>query len=442
VKRNGSTIFTQPKFTHYHHARWHKVVWTGASSAPQARVRHSMPYVIASKAIWNYDLNLTVPETVLAKWGKDLQDGRISQAPLGPMANMFLNPYFPTTGTRAEIGPVPRWTALFLITQDERMREVMFANADAAASVPVHYRDEKTGQVLDVVNNPNVSVLYGSSNPVVPSGSGATIWHPDTAHQASFAYVPYMVSGDAFYLDEMAYWAGWNIASLNPGYRQGSKGLVEANQVRAQAWAMRSIAEAAYSLPDNHAMQPYFRSMLANNLTRYTIYPTHPTQSPMGAMLSSGSTSETGPWQNDFMGTVFSLLAENNEPDAKTMLDWISKFNVGRFTNESNGFCMARAPGYYWKIARTDGTFINSWKELFATNYPNDVNTACNSMGIVEGYPDLALGYAAVARGMLGAASNAGVAGASTAYQAWKSKTPLMDAELASDPTWAIVPRQ
>ena len=144
-------------------------------------MRHNMRYFLDSKATWNYDLSINVPEAVLAKWATDLQKLRTAQAALGPMGNAFLNPYFPSTGTRPEIGPLPRWTATYLITQDERLREVMFANADAAASVPIHYRDEKTGQVLDVVTNPKVSVLYGTSNPALPASISMpkdTIWHP------------------------------------------------------------------------------------------------------------------------------------------------------------------------------------------------------------------------------------------------------------------------
>ena len=40
------------------------------------------------------------------------------------------------------------------MTQDNRARASMMAVADAAASVPIHYRDEKTDQPMDVENNP------------------------------------------------------------------------------------------------------------------------------------------------------------------------------------------------------------------------------------------------------------------------------------------------
>ena len=123
------------------------------------------------------------------------------------------------------------------------------------------------------------------------------------------------------------------------------------------------------------------------------------------------------------------------------MLDWINKFNIGRFENETNGFCTAHAPGYFWKVRKDTGEFITSWADLYATNYPTEQGKACSTLSITEGYPHLALGYAAIARGTLAAASNAGSKGAASSYQAWKAKTPLMDADFRNDPTWAIIPR-
>ncbi|MDP3834399.1 MAG: hypothetical protein Q8Q82_10600, partial [Hydrogenophaga sp.] len=77
----------------------------------------------------------------------------------------------------------------------------------------------------------------------------------------------------------------------------------------------------------------------------------------------------------------------------------------------------------------------------YAKNYAGDVGKSCSSLSVTEGYPTQASGYAAYARGMLGAAAGAGVSGAKDAYLKWKGMTSQMDAKLASDPTWAIVPR-
>ncbi|MGE0100208.1 MAG: hypothetical protein AB7S86_17845 [Hydrogenophaga sp.] len=437
IKRDGVVIHSQPKFTHYHHARWHKVLWTGGS-APNFRLRHHMPYFLASRATWNYNLALSVPQSVLQSEAQQL-----ASAKTGPMEPAFLETYFPTTGARSDIGPVPRVTALYLITQDDRVRANMFANADAAAGVPIHYRDENTDQPLDVETYPNVSVRYDISVPKIPSASGSTIWEADTAHQGSFAYIPYLITGDAFYLDEMAFWASWNIAFSNPSSRGYASGWIKPNEARGQAWSLRSIHEIARALPDSHAMKGSFQRKLANNLTWYVNnYPAASagSRSPLGAFTGDDKT-EAAPWQNDFMTLVMAQIAEDgNNASAKTFLNWITQFTVGRFTNESNGFCPTKAPGSWWKIQDSSGKFLTSWGALYAANY-GSVGTNCGSVPVDNGYPDLAEGQAAMARAMLAAATSAGIPGASASYTWWKSKTPKMDAAFTSDPTWAIVPR-
>jgi hypothetical protein len=441
VKRNGSTIYTQPKFTHYHHARWHKVLWTGASAEPQARVRHNMPYFMASKAIWNYDLNITIPETVISSYYSQYTQAKANQASLGPMANLFMTPYFPTTGGRAEIGPVPQWTAMYLVSQDERLKEVMLAHADVASSVPVHYRDESSGQPLDLDRYPNVSTLLGTSQPALPTLANATtIWVPDTAHQGSYAYVPYMVTGDAFFQEELMFWAAWNLTAMSPGYRSYGQGLLWEDQVRGQAWTMRALGEASRIVPDSHPMKAYFQKRLSNNLEWFYqnwVASPAPNVSPMGSPASP-YTTQVGPWQNDFWTIVMAQHAEADEPRAKELVNWVSKFGIGRFLNESQGFCLAKAPAYYLQMKNSSNNWITTWSELAQVNFPG-VN--CTDPLDYDGYPAWAGGYAANARAMLAATANVGVQNAASTYTLWKSKTPLMDSDFANNPTWAIVPR-
>ncbi|MDP2263619.1 MAG: hypothetical protein Q8K24_10730 [Hydrogenophaga sp.] len=436
VKQGANTVHQQPVFTHYHHARWHKAVWAGAE--PKVQLRHHMGNFMASRAVWNYDRTLAVSETTLAAEATNLANRRAAQAHLGPMGNVFLQPLFGTTGGRPDIGPLPRWTALYLVTQDERARASMMANADAAAAVPIHYRDENTDQPVDPVAQRTLSVYWNGYT--VPEGTDPTIWAPDTAHQASFTYVPYLLTGDKFYQDEMLFWASWNVISMPSGYRGNEKALVNRHQVRGQAWALRSLFEAHAALADRHPMKATFRTMLDNNLAHYRqTYVNGTAVSPLGAIQHS--TTTTPPWQNDFVGTVVSLMAENKEPNARELVDWLSRFNVGRFLSEDQGFCTARAPGYYWKNVDASGVFLTTWSQLFAENYAADMGKACSTLTVTEGYPTNSAGYAAYARGMLAAAANAGVSGGSTAYARWKAMTPAMDKAFAADPTWALAPR-
>lgn len=436
--QNGQTVLSQPTLTHNHHARWHQVLWQG--QPVQAQVRHHMPYFMASRVVWNYNLQVVVPEKVLAE-----EATRLAGANTAPMGSAFITPYFGTTGGRAEIGPYPRWTALYLLSQDPRAMASMMANANAAGSVPIHYRDAATDHPLDLDRHPGATVRFGASSkadalPAVVDGS--TNWSPDTAHQASFAFVPYLVTGDQFYLDEMMFWAAWNMVGTNPGYRGLEQGLIHADQVRGQAWALRAIGEAARALPDTHAMKAYYEKRLANNLQWYTQnYPQNPDPkavSPLGYMESN--VNSIGPWQNDFLALVFAQLLDDGYEQAGPYLEWLSRFTVGRFLHEQDaGYCTAFAPEYYIKARRADGSLVQTWRELVQVQ-DSWGGKACTPDLPIMGYPDWVGGYAANARAMLAATANAGIGAAGPAYQAWAYRVRAQDAGFGADPTWAIVP--
>lgn len=434
VKRNGVTVHTQPKFTHYHHARWHKVLWTGGT-APSYRLRHNMPYFVNSRAVLNYNLALSVPSSVLSSLASDLAASNTK-----PMGEAQLVPYFPTTGARPDIGPLPTWSVLYLLTQDDRALASVMANADAAAGVPIHYRDESTGHPLDVQTRPDVTVRYDISQPAVPAGSGSTgSWEPDRSHQPSFAYLPYLLTGDAFYLDEMMFWASWNITMSDPGSRNRSDGLIYYEQTRGQAWALRSIGEAAFSAPDNHFLKAYFKNVLAKNMAWYGNSAQY---SPIGGLNLRDYPGFLTPWQSDFMALVYAWLAENNETNAMNALNLISKYQVGRFVNESNGFCATKAMVYDVQSTNSSGAYITTWSEMFSRNFPSYVGKSCSQVPMnEEAYPTDPSGMSAMARASMAAAVNLNVTNASAAYAKIKALTPALDTAFASDPTWAVVPR-
>ena len=78
IKQNGNVVFYQPPFEHFHHARWHTVVSTAEPKIIQPR--YDMQYFFDSKAVHNYDLNLTIPESILANEKTNLEAKRAEQA--------------------------------------------------------------------------------------------------------------------------------------------------------------------------------------------------------------------------------------------------------------------------------------------------------------------------------------------------------------------------
>ncbi|MBC7951773.1 MAG: hypothetical protein H7Z12_08165 [Rhodospirillaceae bacterium] len=436
IRDGDKTLYARKGINHYHHARWHQVVWSG--TAPQMDLRHSPRHLFDSRAMWNYDAE--VSEATLADLKK-----RLDGADTGPMGPALLTQYMPMTGGREDIGPLPRWTVLFLLTQDPRARAAMMAVADAAGSVPIHYRDRPTNQPVSLDDHPAMAMSRGK-----PSGRDAfpalvnsdTPWTPDPAHQPSLAYVPYLITGDQYYLDEILFWANYDMASLDPGYRDGAKGMINYDQVRTQAWALRTLGEAARATPDTHPMKRYFTSRLAANLAWYVDrYPRNGNAlaSPKLAWMEKlDGPGTTAPWQNDFLALVMGQLAESGDPLAEEFFRWHARFTVGRWNNQTAGYCRAMAPAYYINLRSKDGAAIDDWGALFRLNWP-DVKECPSAYAM--GYPDSPSGYMAVSRAMLAVAAGLGADGAKEAYARLRTDTPAMTAAFSKDPTWAVAPQ-
>jgi hypothetical protein len=154
------------------------------------------------------------------------------------------------------------------------------------------------------------------------------------------AFLPYLVSGDAYHLDELLFWANWNLIVKNPGYRQYAKGIVMGDQVRGQAWTLRTLAHAAYITPDGHPMKAYFSQILDTNLDAYNTTFSGGATNQLGfidhnatsyAVTYPGPGGEkmgVAPWQDDFFTSAVGHLLELGFTKAKPLLDWKARFSA------------------------------------------------------------------------------------------------------------------
>src|SRR5690606_21416985 len=92
-----------------------------------------------------------------------------------------------------------------------------------------------------------------------------------TAHHPDFFYVPYMVTGDHFYMESLVLHQRYLAISgvAGPDYRDGRKGLWKAGQTRGQGWMMRTTVHTAYIIPDAHALRYDIEYQLEQNRIWY-----------------------------------------------------------------------------------------------------------------------------------------------------------------------------
>lgn len=263
---------------HYAMARWRKTFWDG--SAPGAvKIDLNLPYMIASKVIPNYDTSLSVSRAAITS---DVSEFKASdQGDINGHATWYKD--FGTTGGRPDIGVFPTQYVRYLFTFDPNELNVVLLSANAAASVPIHWREADTskyydaehtisafGRPMSVDARPTDRLGY-SGFPNAPSPlSTSHKWNYMTSHLPNFSFIPYLVSGDWFYLEEMQLYAAWSIGALHPGdaswNRKASWGFISNDvETRGQAWGWRDLGQTAFASPDGTPEQSYFLGKMNNN---------------------------------------------------------------------------------------------------------------------------------------------------------------------------------
>lgn len=222
---DGESRFVREAVDHWYLTRWRHTVDVGGSLAattPDFRPFH------AAGALPRYLSFVT----------------DVAFSPTGPNFDLLqigdLEAYMPAHGGRPEIAPYPDWAARYLVHRDLTQQAYVLAHGDLAGSWPVHIR-EAGGRLISIDERPNFWLDSRADPGSAPVGdlSGTGPFTPDIAHQPSLAYIPYLVTGERYYADEMGFWANYNlIATFQDSFydsRRGSEGWLGANEVRGIA---------------------------------------------------------------------------------------------------------------------------------------------------------------------------------------------------------------
>jgi hypothetical protein len=455
----GNAAYAKTGLTHYHHARWRKELWWGA--APQTHLVHNTAYLIAARAIPNYDQTLTVSGRVLNLLQNDYTGARTE-----PMGVGLADPAMASAGGRWDIGLQPGWTVAYLLSGSKAAREASLGTATLAGSWPMHYRDRKTGRPLSLLDYPYASLLASPGDMVNPStgrseafpacgGTCSTPMSADSSHQPDFSFVPYMLTGDYYHLEELQFWAMYNLIQFNPYYRDFSKGLVKNDQVRGQAWGMRTLAEAAYITPDKDPMKTQFAGYLNNNLDWYVAnYPNSGTANALGVLTNGyavvyNNNLGLAPWQDDFFTSAIGRVAELGYDKARPILQWKSKFPVARMLDP--GFCWIYGAAYSLNVRATgDGPLYTTLAEVYKASIdPTQQSLTCGGSAMASalglqagemlGYSGANTGYPSNMQPALAYSVDSGAPNAASAWQKFMQRSVRPDYE--NGPQFAILPR-
>jgi len=290
-----------------------------------------------------------------------------------PMGLAGLAAYEGATGERPEIGLMTEEQAQYLGTGNSTALAALLAQAEAAGSMPWNLRDEKTNAPIDLFAYPR-GTIYGpnAGQPFIPRTE--TPYHPDAAHEPALSYLPFLLTGDPYHLEQLQLTATYNVMWLPWDYRYRT------TQIRGDAWMLRSWAQATKATPANVPKwlmsQAYWQKLLNSYRDFYTKTFVANTTPPRAIFRTTewefgddrdGLKRGTydSPWQGEFLGAVFGWIVMMGFSDWRPILEWKIGSTIAR-TNGKSGWPRAQCTPYRM-VMRADAAapWATSWKEAW-----------------------------------------------------------------------------
>jgi hypothetical protein len=259
--------------------------------------------------------------------------------------------------------------------------------------------------------------------------------------------VPYLVTGDYYYLEEAYFWGNYALLAQWPVPRQDGRGIMS-DQIRGNAWGLRNIADAGFIALDGDPEAKYFEEKIRTNLAVLTAKMLGPPEyNALGfwglrtvpdARIQNAANPRwmiTAPWEHDYLIWSLHHLTELGYPEAAKPRDFELRWRVGVFTHPDQFNPLLGAP-YRMAVGETGSdkqvTFYEDWKKL------SEENAKLTKIPESE-KPRLAYDYSAYLA--LICAVDAGFPQAREAVQVLLGITGGFHGMLA-DPAWRIVPRR
>lgn len=380
--------------------------------------------------------------------------------------------------------------AMYVNSGDLRAWKAMMAHALSAGSWSWHYRDSST-------HRPVVYASYASNqigDGTIPAGTGGEnhTGGPSMTHMPSYAYLPWLVTGRWWFLEELQFQATWGFLSVNPAYRNNGDHTIDTGSgftVRGGAWSMNLAAQAAAATPSTHPLAAQFVATWERTTAKlYGKYVAGTLDggawvSPIGVMGSySGDVGQPSPLPPPSAGTAWwDGIYQQNYVSA--VLGYSSDIGIPQAAPSLANHIAARDHSYKLVVGRADDGFAGryNWRRFIcfggpigtdATGLPVETPYATHAPMFVEierGYSlatlpsnyglslkqhssdaDLTSGdssrtYGSTALAALAMAAEHGAPGASEGYQRVTGASNYATAfgtYLADEsPQWAVKPR-
>ncbi len=298
-QNSPATEYSNGSFNHMTRTRWHKTFWVNGAPG-SVHVDNNYGYLAQTKAYPHWDPSLQIASSKVSSeisgFASSPQTIQGTSSGVGDFQEA-LN----ATGAAEWHGPLTTWDIIYLLTQNDDMKDVMLGNADLGGRIPYFYREADTsaghGQFFDnagtvgtmgrvvSINARTQVTLQDVTEMDCPtnyapdtiniggSGQDTDGWDLDSSHWPNLSFASYLTTGQYAYYEEQlmqsAYAIGFNNGCVSSGVnyiRQGSAGYWYWSQERGTDWAARENAIGAFVAVDGSPEQAYFQDKLWNNI--------------------------------------------------------------------------------------------------------------------------------------------------------------------------------
>jgi Ca2+-binding RTX toxin-like protein len=363
IVEDGQTKFSRGPLTQLQYQTWTQDVVSGETARTTLHVRHDIDYLQRIGVLLSYDLTADVDggaPAVPGSWTNVLGVNGITQ-------------YMPQTGGRSDIGPTTEANARWLITQNAADARYALAQDQAAGTIPWHYFDAANGHYLSIEDYPYLWIdSRGGTKPTQISGENVSSggWTTDLQHAPDLSYAAWILTGDTYHLDMLNAQAAWVLAAIWPYPREEDRGLIINfdQNVRAQAWTLRVVQEAAYANPDGSYERAHFGAIADENWAslRARLPELTTAQGAIHGIVPEPGGNRIPPWAQDFFASTSALAALHGNADARAVFKWQANFLSGRFLSPDispyNGF------NYQLIVRASNENWLQSWSEVRTAN--------------------------------------------------------------------------
>ena len=394
-------VYHYNNYSHPYGSRWRKTFWIG-EPPPEVEIHYDLNYLISTELIPPIDPSITIPSDYINSLYNiyKTKNGEIRGGDdIDGSGNIYRA--MPMVGGRDDLGLLPTWAMIYLITFDNKAREMVLGNGDIAGQVgSLHYREgDPTKEfykkaAVSINSRPMVRLMDLKNDippPVGETPDNPNSWNPDRNHQPSLVYIPYLITGEHYYAEELEFWASYDIGYSHyarngqgitfdfSSYFNGYNAGIIHDETRGVAWSLRNINDAVIILPESeNFLINYFKEKLNNNFKWLEMANSQGHQGVHFIIVSRRSSFAgwphlDAPWQHDFNVIVLNDIIRKQEGvydlnALKKLRDYLGYFTVGRFTNDPE-YNKWDGVAYYVPLVHKDGTPIpeGDWADFYNT---------------------------------------------------------------------------